>query len=384
MDCGSLASISNKKSVMAVAVSVVLVASLLGSSFGCHFPAIYIFGDSNSDTGSVSSAFSRVPPPYGENFFGRPSGRCSDGRLIIDFIADELKLPFLSPYLDAIESNFRHGANFAANSSTILPADGKIIGAGFNPLSLDIQLLQFKQLKDRTNELYEEGKNPDFPDRLPRPEEFSKALYVLDSGQNDLSYGMITSTAEKVKASIPNIISQFAAAIENLYQEGARIFWIHNSGPLGCLPILIGSFPPKRENTDPIGCSKPHNEVAQEFNKQLKDMISQLRAKLVGAKLTYVDVYSAKYSLISKTNKYGFVGPFKNCCGHFGTDYIVQCGRTAVVNGTEVFGASCDEPTKHINWDGIHYTEAANRWVANRILDGSLSDTSVPITKACV
>lgn len=60
------------------------------------------------------------------------------------------------------------------------------------------------------------GKNPDFVDRLPRPEEFSKALYVFDSGQNDLSYGMITSTEEKTKASIPNMISQFSAAIEVL------------------------------------------------------------------------------------------------------------------------------------------------------------------------
>lgn len=77
MDCGSLASISNKRSrVMAVAISVVVVASLLGSSCGCYFPAIYNFGDSNSDTASVSAAFGRVHPPYGKTFFGRPSVEC--------------------------------------------------------------------------------------------------------------------------------------------------------------------------------------------------------------------------------------------------------------------------------------------------------------------
>ena len=59
-------------------------------------------------------------------------------------------------------------------------------------------------------------KNPDFTDRLPKPEEFSNALYMLDCGQNDLHYGLITTTEEQVKASIPNIISQFAVAIEVL------------------------------------------------------------------------------------------------------------------------------------------------------------------------
>lgn len=37
------------------------------------------------------------------------------------------------------------------------------------------------------------AKNSDITDRLPRPEEFSKSLYILDCGQNDLNYGIITS-----------------------------------------------------------------------------------------------------------------------------------------------------------------------------------------------
>ena len=60
------------------------------------------------------------------------------------------------------------------------------------------------------------AKNPDLIDRLPRPEEFSKALYILDCGQNDLTYGLVNTTVEQVKASIPKIISQFAVAIEVL------------------------------------------------------------------------------------------------------------------------------------------------------------------------
>ena len=62
----------------------------LKSSPPCAFPAIYNFGDSNSDTGGISAAFVPIPAPYGEGFFHKPAGRDSDGRLIIDFIGNEL------------------------------------------------------------------------------------------------------------------------------------------------------------------------------------------------------------------------------------------------------------------------------------------------------
>ncbi|KAF2608725.1 hypothetical protein F2Q68_00046052 [Brassica cretica] len=52
----------------------------------CHFPAIFNFGASNSDTGGLSAAFGQAGPPHGSSFFGSPAGRYCDGRLVIDFI----------------------------------------------------------------------------------------------------------------------------------------------------------------------------------------------------------------------------------------------------------------------------------------------------------
>uniref|UniRef100_A0A453EGI6 GDSL esterase/lipase n=3 Tax=Aegilops tauschii subsp. strangulata TaxID=200361 RepID=A0A453EGI6_AEGTS len=58
-----------------------------------RYDSIFSFGDSFSDTGNnpvvfaASSVFDPVTrPPYGSTYFGRPTGRKSDGRLIIDFI----------------------------------------------------------------------------------------------------------------------------------------------------------------------------------------------------------------------------------------------------------------------------------------------------------
>ena len=54
-----------------------------------------------------------------------------------------------------------------------------------------------------------------------------------------------------------------------------------------------------------------------------------------------------------------------------------------VLNGTTVKASVCADPWRHIIWDGIHYTEEANKWIARRILDGSASDPPVRIGDAC-
>ncbi|KAL6520203.1 hypothetical protein OROMI_032383 [Orobanche minor] len=79
----------------------------------------------------------------------------------------------------------------------------------------------------------------------------------------------------------------------------------------------------------------------------------------------------------------GFDDPFRICCGYHGIGYDVWCGNRGNVNKTEVFAGSCDNPSRVISWDGVHYTEAANRWIANRIMNGSFSDPPISISRAC-
>ncbi|TYK01995.1 GDSL esterase/lipase [Cucumis melo var. makuwa] len=354
--------------------------TLFGAAAGtCGFPAIYNFGDSNSDTGGISAALNAIQPPNGETFFGHPSGRACDGRLIIDFIAEKLKLPYLSAYLDSIGTSFRHGANFATGGSSIRPG-------GYSPFHLGIQVSQFIQFKSRTTDLFNRLRSHNrtaIPIKhIARPQEFSKALYTFDIGQNDLAYGYQHSSEEQVRASIPDILDTFCEAVQQLYKEGARYFWVHNTGPIGCLPysILYNKSP---ENRDSSGCVKSQNTVSREFNRQLKSQLLKLRKKLPFARIVHVDMYSVKYLLITKAKSQGcFVkNPVKFCCGSY-YGYHIDCGKREVVNGT-VYGNPCEDPSRQISWDGIHYSEAANSWIANHILDGSFSDPPLPVDKAC-
>ncbi|CAN4082367.1 unnamed protein product [Withania somnifera] len=123
--------------------------------------------------------------------------------------------------------------------------------------------------------------------------------------------------------------------------------------------------------------------MALEFNTQLQSRIRILRAELGHAAITYVNVYAAKYELISNVKSQDFMEPHKICCGlHEGNTHI-WCGHKGIVRGAEVFGGACANPSGYISWDGVHYSQAANQWVVNHILNGSYSDPPIPITHAC-
>ncbi|KAH9625346.1 hypothetical protein KSS87_015175 [Heliosperma pusillum] len=202
--------------------------SLLRTLNSKQFSAIFNFGDSYSDTGSYSATFDSVPYPCGMTFFGKPSGRLCDGRLIIDFIAEKLGLPYLSAYLDAMADEFKHGANFAVSSSTIKPVDGELYAQLANPLSFNIQLLQFQQFKQRVDELYKQDGTSMLKNRFPKPKVFSNALYTIDMGSYDVMLPSAFSRSDQAHEALPELVNYISQAIEELHRLGGRSFLIHN------------------------------------------------------------------------------------------------------------------------------------------------------------
>ncbi|XXG57036.1 hypothetical protein AAC387_Pa03g4296 [Persea americana] len=278
------------------------------ASKDCDFPAIFNLGASNSDTGGLSASFTPVPWPNGISYFRMPAGRYSDGRLIIDFIANSLGLPFIQPYLDSIRANFSHGANFATAGSTIRRPNTTIFQSGLSPFSLDVQLGQFNQFKKRSQWAY--NREGVFTELLPKGDFFSRALYTFDIGQNDITADYyLNMTAVQVSATLTDILDKFAAVLKDVYEEGGRSFWIHNTGPLGCLAFVLDPRNFRKDQLDQVGCAIPLNELAQNFNKRLNQTVVQLRKDLPLAAFTYVDVYSAKYNLFKQPEKYGFEHP---------------------------------------------------------------------------
>jgi len=58
------------------------------------------------------------------------------------------------------------------------------------------------------------AKTPLERSKLPVPEEFSKALYTFDIGQNDLSVGFRKMNFDQIRESMPDIVNQLANAVK--------------------------------------------------------------------------------------------------------------------------------------------------------------------------
>lgn len=93
--------------------------------------------------------------------------------------------------------------------------------------------------------------------------------------------------------------------MQKVYAGGGRSFWIHNTGPLGCLPYTLDRFLVSASLVDKYGCATPFNEVAELFNSKLKRAVVLLRKDLPLAAITCVDVYSVKLSLITQAKTIG-------------------------------------------------------------------------------
>ncbi|XP_027108002.1 GDSL esterase/lipase At1g09390 isoform X1 [Coffea arabica] len=331
-------------------------------------PVIFNFGDSNSDTGGLVAGLGySINFPNGRTFFRRSTGRLSDGRLIIDFLCQSVYTTFLSPYLDSMGSTFLNGANFAIAGSSTLPKNV--------PFSLNIQVMQFVHFKDRSIQLVAAGSLHFIGDAG-----FRNGLYVIDIGQNDLadSFAKNLSYKEVVKK-IPSVILEIKYAVEDIYAQGGRKFWVHNTGPLGCLPQKLSTVQKAPDDLDPYGCISSYNDAARVFNEALLLLCEELRYEKKDATIVYVDVYTIKYDLIANSTKYGFSSPLMACCGFGGPPYNYDVRVTCGHPGYQV----CDEDSKNVSWDGIHYTEAANSIIASKILSTDYSTPRIAFDYFC-
>ncbi|KAK9094389.1 hypothetical protein Scep_025858 [Stephania cephalantha] len=361
-------------------VLVLMLVVCYRSEAECKLEAIFNFGDSNSDTGGFWAAFPAQSLPYGLTYFKRPSGRASDGRLLLDFLAQALGLPFISPYLRSIGSDFRHGANYATLASTVLLPNTSLFVTGISPFSLAIQINQMRDFKARVSE---QGPS----ERLPSPDIFKKSLYIFYIGQNDFTSNLATIGISGVKQYLPQVVAQIAESIQELYNIGGRTFFVLNIAPIGCYPAFIVELPHTDSDLDKYGCMISYNKAVKDYNEMLKHMLTKARKTLSDASIIYVDIHSIYLKLVHQPSTHGLRYGTKACCGQGGGDYNfnpkVFCGNSRKVNGSLVTAKACEGPEKYVSWDGIHATEAANKLITRAILNGSYFEPPFPLHKLC-
>jgi hypothetical protein len=96
------------REALLVAVVVVLASAAVEGGGSVCFRRVFSFGDSLTDTGNFLLSVPDDFPdparnlPYGQTFFGRPSGRYSDGRNLLDFFGNNLPRRVASRFVSVV------------------------------------------------------------------------------------------------------------------------------------------------------------------------------------------------------------------------------------------------------------------------------------------
>ncbi|ERN05037.1 hypothetical protein AMTR_s00053p00063310 [Amborella trichopoda] len=313
------------------------------------------------------------------------SSHCHIGKTISSHWRPQaLGLPFLSPYLQSLGSNFRHGANYATLASTVLLPNTSLFVTGISPFSLAIQLNQMKDFKARVIELQSHGMDHK---TLPLPDVFGKSLYTFDIGQNDFTSNLAAIGISGVQQYLPKVASQIVATIKELYDDRARTFLVSNLAPIGCFPAFLTELPHNATDLDGSGCMISYNNAVAAYNFMLNQSLDNVRKLLPNATLIYVDTHAVKLELFQHPAAHGFKHGTKACCGTGGGAHNfnpqVFCGNSKVINGSTLTASACPNPQDYVSWDGIHLTEAANMALVHAILGGSYFYPSFPLGKLC-
>ncbi|KAL3512614.1 hypothetical protein ACH5RR_025331 [Cinchona calisaya] len=331
------------------------------------FKHIYAFGDSYTDTGNTNSstgpnAFLYVSnSPYGQTFFHHPTNRYSDGRLVIDFLAQQLFLPFLPPYLSKTADEY--GVNFAVAGSTAIIRSFFVknnLTLNITPQSLQTQLIWFNKILESKG-CKESSTTPKeckavFDDSL---------IWVGEIGANDYAYTLgssVTSTTIQKLA-----IGSATRFLEAILSKGAKYIVVQGLPATGCLTLAMALA--AENDRDTLGCVASSNKQSHDHNTILQAKLNDFKKQFPNAMIVYADFWNSYVSVVKNPKKYGIKDLFNACCGassgSYNLDLLKTCGSP--------MATSCPNPSQYINWDGVHLTEAMYKAVADLMLKGNFS-----------
>lgn len=300
-------------------LAALLLLSVAPLAAAPPFSALYIFGDSLSDTGNLASIRGDFPAPFFDN-------RVTNGPVAVDILAERLGL-------SAQASLYLIGRSVGGNYAVAGARAG-----GNDLIDLSSQVVLF---------LAHHGN--DAP---------ADALYVVFIGGNDVRSARGQQDPEAANAIIDDAVAEVADNVHRLIRAGARSLLVMNSPDIGLLPEtgLLA-----QANGDRF-LARRATQLSERYAVQLHRVLRRLRRGDDDVWLQEVDIYTAS-RLIAR-----------QAAARFGITNITDaCFSTQ----TFTFHPDCVDGTgfeRFYFFDEIHPTAKVHRLIGEGIYEGAFEN----------
>jgi phospholipase/lecithinase/hemolysin len=277
-----------------------LVCCLAGPAWAgpFGFSALYVLGDSQSDSGnSALLTPDRAEPPYAPvPDAPYPSGRLTNGPVWAEYLAERLG---------------RSAAPSLAGGTNYAVATAAITGGTTPAISLEAQATQLIANLGST---------------LP-----PNALFAVWGGANDTFQALNTNDPTRITTAI----TALDGILRGLVAAGARHFLVPNLGDAGLAPVFAAA-----------GLGTAMTNLSRQFNSELDLMLTSLMTDLPGIDLVSLDVFALSRALAGDPAAFGLSNITTPCL---------------IIGASPPDPTQCTNPDEYAFWDALHFTTAVHR-----------------------
>ncbi|CAN0903334.1 GDSL esterase/lipase LTL1 [Linum grandiflorum] len=263
--------------------------------------AIFALGDSECDTGNnnyLATKYRADFPPYGIDFY--PTGRFSNGRILVDSISEGIGLGYILPYLSPQLNGewLLKGASFASAGIGILNATGVQFG---NLIRIYQQFLYFEQYRRRVAAMIGEEETQYLIE--------SSIFLVCLTGSDFLNYYYLDDHHSRPQFDgLPNeyvtlLLFEYKKILIRIYELGGRRILVKGPGPVGCYPKVLAAAANNGKRRDI--CDDELQTVVASYNARLAQLTTQINSDLDSQVFVFIDAFRLGNDVVNNPKAYG-------------------------------------------------------------------------------